>query len=420
MSIVLKKAHKKEKGSNNSKCCGNEQGGVIEDVLVKPLRVLMVAKNFPPNFGGAEVQALRLAKELKQLGCKIDFISDNRKEPSAEGSFDGFRVYRFSSFFKGEKDILRYFVFSMRLLHFVLLHSNEYDVIHFHSISGYEALTIPFLKLLSKKIIVKPSLVGSDDPISMKSLKLGWFFFKALCCADKIIAISDRLFELSIKAGIDKKKVIFVPNGIDANTFFGLTIKKRKALKKRLGFDKFNVLFCTVGRLEERKNQEFLLRVWQYIQRELPSAAFLIIGPGNNGDNMYYRMLQELIHEMSLPNVFFMGKSENVDEYMKISDCFLFCSQNEGFANALLEAVFCSVFVVTKPLKGIAENIIRDESIGRICDTSFPAHFAQCALATLEDSRREKKQMIMSEMRECFEIRNIAPQYIKLYRSCEN
>ncbi|TXD97322.1 glycosyltransferase family 4 protein [Mitsuaria sp. TWR114] len=43
--------------------------------------ILMVCFTFPPEFGGAIVQALRLGAELQTRGCEVAFLADNGDAP---------------------------------------------------------------------------------------------------------------------------------------------------------------------------------------------------------------------------------------------------------------------------------------------------------------------------------------------------
>jgi len=379
------------------------------------LKILMIATELPPSFGGAAVQALCLARELREKGLIVEFVSDNGAEKSREDSLEDFSVYRLST--AGKRGKLRNLVFALKLFGFIAGSSSRYDIVHFHSANGYEIPFFPLFKLMKKKIVLKLTLAGSDDPLTLKRRKLGKVFFWGLGFVDKFIAISNRLVDLALESGIDRGKVELIPNGVDIEKFSATSADERSHLRKKLGFEAFDKLFFSAGKLEERKGYTFILESWKHISAKFPRAALLIGGPGNAGDNAYFTSLKEMIVSESLNNVFFLGMVDNIDEYMKISDCFLFASRLEGFGSVQIEALSSSVPVVSRNIEGITADIIRDEHIGRICRTESPSDFAHLAVSCLEDSDTEKRRKAADQIRSEFDIKRIAGKYMELYRT---
>ena len=61
----------------------------------KPIRVMMLVASLPPNkVGGAEMQALRLGKELLHENVQPWFVTPGTRENHGEGMLDNLRVSR--------------------------------------------------------------------------------------------------------------------------------------------------------------------------------------------------------------------------------------------------------------------------------------------------------------------------------------
>lgn len=90
----------------------------------------------------------------------------------------------------------------------------------------------------------------------------------------------------------------------------------------------------TVGRLNEQKNQELLIRAYSQLSDETEDEL-LIYGVGP-----LRRHLEELIGELGLENrIHLMGLSKNVPKDIKSAKTFVLPSDYEGMPNALMEAM---------------------------------------------------------------------------------
>ena len=62
------------------------------------LSVIMMLDKLPPfSIGGAEVQAIRLARRLKEKGVKVAFVTPGRDKIKGTGEIDDIPVYRLHS-----------------------------------------------------------------------------------------------------------------------------------------------------------------------------------------------------------------------------------------------------------------------------------------------------------------------------------
>ncbi|HTP64317.1 MAG TPA: glycosyltransferase family 4 protein [Geobacteraceae bacterium] len=373
----------------------------------------MVTWAFPPNFGGATVQATYLATELKKRGTvDVAFITDNRNRKSGHDIYGGVEVFHCSTFFSGGH--LDEFIFAVRVFIYVLF-NRRFQVIHFHSIRGLEALIFPLLRLLGKRVVLKLTLIGVDDPMAFrKRKKLGFLYSWGLAFVNRYVAISSRLRELALEAGVPEKKVVKIHNGVDTARFSEMSCQERSALKESLGITALKV-FLSIGKVEERKGYDFLLRAWLDIRKSIRDCVLLIIGPANDESNPYYLSLHRFISDNCLDNVFFLGKIDRVEEYVKVSDCFLFCSRAEGFGTVVIEAMSSGVPVVALNIPGVTEEIIREEAVSRICYSDAPEEFAGMVVDMMSRPEPVKVREATARVRDQFAISAIARQYEKMY-----
>ncbi len=298
------------------------------------MKVLFVCHAFPPRFSGAATQAIYLAHALKRVdGTEAEFFIDGGDVPGGWESFEGLRVFRARSL--RQKNKAREFLYTLKMLFFVLRHP-EYRVVHFHCIQGVECLAFPFIRLSGRKIVYHITLAHSDDPLTLKKRALGPFFGMGLSCVHRFIAISTKLVEMCRRAGVPSVNVVRIPSGVDLERFRPASAEEKNEEKAFLGMAAHPLLFLSVGRIETRKGQDFLLDAWKRLQTEFPGSALFLAGPANDDSNPFYRTLEEKIRAQELKNVFFGGKREGVESCMRAADCFLFASTQEGFGNVFI------------------------------------------------------------------------------------
>jgi L-malate glycosyltransferase len=379
-------------------------------------KVLMVSVLFPPSFGGASVQSIRLAKELIRQGEQVEFITDNGKGQTMKNEIhDGLTVTRLSTYSDNLLSKLRELIFSIKLVMFVAGRP-DIKIVHFHAIRGMELLAFPFLRLLGKKVILKLTLVGVDDPLAFKSRKLlSPFFMFGLKAAHAMVAISKELKERAGLAGFGDNIVKIIYNGFDETHFHVAQPELKQSLRKKFDIPDQVPVFLSIGKVEHRKGYDLVLQSFVHIQKQLPHAHLLIVGPDDNERNTYYVELQEFIQRNKLKNVRFAGRQQNVYEYTQAADFFLFCSRQEGFGTVLIEAMACGVPTVAMNIKGVTEDIITDPRLGVINYSHNPAEFAAQAIELALSVNQADVREAVALLGEKFSISNIAKSYIDLY-----
>ncbi len=165
-------------------------------------------------------------------------------------------------------------------------------------------------------------------------------------CVTKDIAA-----ELATRRLIPRRKLEFIPNGIDTSTFAEPT--DREALRRSLGFPVDASVIGTVGRLNEIKQQDVLIRAFASVRKEHSSARLLLVGDGPMRSR-----LEQLANELDLNGtVHFAGYQSEPERYLHAMDVFALTSRTEGMPLAILEAWGSGLPVVASAVGGIPDLI---------------------------------------------------------------
>lgn len=154
--------------------------------------------------------------------------------------------------------------------------------------------------------------------------KIQLYFIKKF---DKKISCSKSISEVLRKqTGINFD---FIQNGI----YFKDEILCKEELRKKLGFSKNEIIFISVGVLNEGKDPLTIIEVLNRIKKENFKLLFL-------GNGSLFKICKE---KAKNKNIVFLGNVDNVFEYLKASDYFISASLAEGLPNSVLEAMSCGL-----------------------------------------------------------------------------
>jgi hypothetical protein len=95
----------------------------------QPARVLMYTAYFDPEYSGAALQALTLARELRQRGHHVEFVTNRWPGLAASGVVDGFPVQRLEP---GRWRKHREFRLWFNLARYVWRRRHDFDILHSH------------------------------------------------------------------------------------------------------------------------------------------------------------------------------------------------------------------------------------------------------------------------------------------------
>jgi len=116
----------------------------------------------------------------------------------------------------------------------------------------------------------------------------------------------------------------------------------RKSSAETAPGEKNGFEFITVGRIDAGKNHRMLIDA--FLEAEIGNSVLSILGEGP-----LKKELEEYARNAADPKktVRFPGRRKNPFSWMARADCFVFASRHEGFPNVLVEALACSLPVIS-------------------------------------------------------------------------
>jgi len=159
--------------------------------------------------------------------------------------------------------------------------------------------------------------------------------------ANHVLTYSSQVRELLTRWGIDKSRVTWLPEGVDA-TLFRPDPETRDKIRNQLGFMPSDRVIVYTGRLVPVKGLDVLLAATKDVMRSEPSVRLLIIGDGP------LRGLCMKMAKQFSNNIFYLGLRPHRDmpALLSASDAFVLPSRGEGISSSLLEASAAGLPVV--------------------------------------------------------------------------
>lgn len=142
------------------------------------------------------------------------------------------------------------------------------------------------------------------------------------------------------------------------------------------------VVFCFVGELSARKNQELLIRSHARILKEIPNALLWLVGDGGEQGR-----LSALAKELGISeSVLFVGQRTDAKDFMRACDVYVSASSIEGLPFNILEALALGKTVVASRIKGHVD-LIEDGVSGYLFALRDPDAYVKSAVFAARGGR---------------------------------
>lgn len=306
----------------------------------RTFRILMYCTYFPPEYSGAALQAISLAKALRKLGHHIEFITERWHDEPALEVHEGFTVHRISG---GRRVRHAEFLLWFQLVRFCWKRRRDFDIIHSHGAYYRQAIIGPIARFLGMGSLVKASLANNDlkrsDSVAVTVLH-GWLLRRV----DAYVAISRQLALEFEEFGLSAKKIYDLPNGVDTNRFRPVTETQRQMLRRRLGLPEQRSVVLFVGVFDQRKNVDWLARTWVESQGSGCNALLVAIGPtSRDQSDIAIKSSLTALATMAPDWLRILDIQSNIEEYYQAADALVLPSIDEGMPNCVLEAMSCDI-----------------------------------------------------------------------------
>ena len=383
-------------------------------ILMKPemLKILMVIKKFNRDHpgGGTERSGYRLARALSGKGAAIEIAGARmrRQWKGRELAGDREKPIPVQRLFHPRIRFLGTLIYNILLFIKLIAGRHKYTCAHIH-FASFEMMTGVIARYLGgPPVICKIACSGESGELSKaKKRYFSPLFFFLLRRVDAAVALSDRIRNELLDAGLKNQKIHIIPNGIDTSVYRPPEPETRIEKREILGLDGYDDVLVFTGRLTRQKGLDVLLRSLGRIENR--NYILVIAGQGEMQPH-----LRALAEELGITGkIRFCGPVKDVLSLYQAGDIFVLPSRDEGLSNSLLEAMSAGMRVVATGISGSSE-VIEDGKSGIL----IPPGDEQALAAALREAfskdssmGRRARERIISD----YSIGRIAGEYISLY-----
>jgi glycosyltransferase involved in cell wall biosynthesis len=368
--------------------------------------VLVVSFAYYPMVGGLPQQAGLLSRVLKSQNVDVTVVTIRIDGYPAVESLDNVPVHRLWTFFGKENAGYRTRVYPwlLSLAAFLIVHRNDYDVIHIHQASYPAAVCVILGKMLGKPTIIR--LTGSGASGNMATLRrLWWLGFPVRLIirhTDCFVSLSEDITNELLADGVPHEKIVSIQNGVDADLFSPGSRQLDTTVKIVLG----------VGRFSEEKGFDILVNAWAKVISKEPNARLILVGEGQD-----MQALKDIAQQHGISRaISFEGNRDNVLDYLIKANVYVLPSRNEGMSNSLLEAMSMGRACIASDIPA-NWSVITPEVDGLMFKKNNPDELADRIVELLQNPKLVEKlganarDTIISR----FSIEVIAKKYVQLY-----
>lgn len=331
-------------------------------------RVLMVDSE--RSWRGGEAQVRLLIGGLLEAGCRVGLAAAANSEIARRTR--GLAVTHHPVSIRGGIDVA-----AARHLHGIL-RTGDYEIVHAHSSHAHGAAALgcvglrrPPLRVVSRRV---------DFAVGRHALDR----LKYRRGADAYLAISSRVRDVLVEAGVPPACIRLVPSGIDLGR-----LDRRgdaAALRRELGIPPGTPVIGNVAALAPHKAQWDLLRATRLVRERLGDVRVLVVGEGAMRPR-----LETLARELGVDDVVrFTGFRDDVVEVMALFDCFVMSSVLEGLGTAIMDAQAMGLPVVATDTGGIPD-VVEDGVTGLLVPPGAPDALAAALVRMLTDEALRRR-----------------------------
>jgi glycosyltransferase involved in cell wall biosynthesis len=277
-----------------------------------------------------------------------------------------------------------------------LVRKERYDIIHFHTKRAHAlSLWLGRRSSFGKTVVTR----RMDYPLA------GNWYNRYLYNrrTDGVVAISRKIADVLIEAGVSSDRIRVIYSGIDARVFGPVSFREWSQRTLAIG---------TVAVLFKRKGHRYLLEAAASLKKRGLKLRYLFAGEGPERAELEKQVIQ-----LSLDSeVSFQGFVADVPRFLTQVDIFALPSLYEGLGVAVLEAMAAGKPIVACGVGGIPE-LIQDGVTGSLVPPKNSEALAQ-AIAKLVRQQRVAEEMgrkAWMKVREAFSVETMGRENEALY-----
>ncbi len=360
-----------------------------------------------PTFGGSGVLATELGKALADKGHSVHFIT--YQQPVRLNVFSANIYYH-------EVRVPTYPLFDYPPYEIALastmvdvINNHKLDLLHVHYAIPHASAAYMAKQIVQKKggrIPFITTLHGTDITLVGRDKTYEPVVTFSINESDAITAVSYNLREETYKSFDIEKEIEVIYNFVDIKRF---NKKPIDAFRKVIAPDGEKIL-VHASNFRKIKRVNDVMKIFIGVRKQFP-AKLLMIGDGPERPAMEVLAKESGVQD----DVRFVGKQEQMEEILLVSDLFLLPSEYESFGLAALEAMAAKVPVISSNAGGLPEINVNGET-GYMADVGDVATMTNSAIELLSNEKllAQLKQGAFDHALR-YDIHNIVPLYEKLY-----
>lgn len=377
----------------------------------RPTSLLLTTSSYLPIIGGSEIEAQRVCAALQERGHEVLILCPGGPPmPSTQRWTDprGIRVRSFGNRFPIR---LRGYAFALGVVLTLLRRVRHYELAYFLMPGLQVALGVPTAALLGKQIVMKFS--GSNEIRKLTQSVIGRLQLRALRqWADRIMILNPMMTEEAVESGLERNKLMWMPNPVDVEEFSPLAGGKRTELRRSLGWAGDDRVILFVGRLAPEKELASLVQGFARVAAERPNARLVLVGDGPCRVS-----LEDLARQLGVDSrVMFSGQKDptTVCGFLQCADVFTLVSSLEGFPVSLVEAMATALPVVVSDISANLQ-LVENEQNGLVAGLREDRSIATALQRLLEDA--ELRVRMGAAARESIVNRYSTARVVELYET---
>lgn len=362
-----------------------------------------------PTFGGSGVLATELGKALAEKGHEIHFIT--YQQPVRLNGFH-------TNIFYHEVRVPTYPLFDYPPYELALastmvdvILNHDLDLIHAHYAIPHASAAYTAKQIVKQKtgrsVPVITTLHGTDITLVGRDKTYEPVVTFSINESDAITAVSENLRAETFKHFDIIKEIEVIHNFVDVHRFN----KKAVAAFRQVIAPNNEKIIIHASNFRKIKRIDHVMEIFKNIHTALPAKLLMV------GDGPERPLAEDLTRKYGLDgDVRFLGKQEQMEELLAVSDVFLLPSEYESFGLAALEAMAASTVVISTDAGGLGEINI-DGVTGYTSPVGDVVKMSKNAIELLQDETKLKafKHNALKEAK-LFDIHHIIPKYEELYR----
>lgn len=362
-----------------------------------------------PTFGGSGVLATELGKALADKGHHVHFIT--YQQPVRLNVFN-------TNIFYHEVRVPTYPLFDYPPYEIALastmvdvIMNHDLDLLHVHYAIPHASAAYMAKQIVKQKtgrnIPVITTLHGTDITLVGRDKTYEPVVTFSINESDAITAVSENLREETFKNFAIIKPIEVITNFVDVSRF---NKKPIDAFKKVIAPNGEKII-VHASNFRKVKRVNDVIKVFSEIRNHIPAKLLMV------GDGPERSATEELARELGvMEDVRFVGKQEQIEEILVVSDLFLLPSEYESFGLAALEAMAARNVVISTNAGGLPEINIQGKTgfLANVGDISSMSEFAVSILKNDEQLHKMKEAAFNHSLK--FDISNIIPHYETIYK----